>query len=772
MSSHITKVDRRHRSTCLASGRGGVGDVIVPHREEAEGLRNCHSAPHGGVGKRPSGERRAVTRTMTILATLAAATLSGCGGCDGGADAPPDAAPTYDQCASAGPAFVRDATLALTGHRPSSQREVDAYVALYDQAAAALAAGTSTESPRAVVARALLAKPEVRDRWVVHFMDALRVTRVEDQTQEACWGEALRPSVVPELAAAVRDNPASGAGPGVPFTMLDLARSAVALDDLTPIYRGHLFALVSRPIAAANVPDVEAELARREDFGTVFDATYLNRDIVCLGCHNSTAAITDREDPALDRHWPLAGQVDLALFGAPTGIAPERAHAPFRFDGFVVERGGRTPWGMSPECGRFAPAAAIPDDLAMIDGHLGSLMGRRLTVFDLDAALKQGFDTLRGSGLMVAPDGTVADPDAALAAMVAASIVESVWTEIVGTPLTIANYFPRNQAARDELQRLTDGFVTNGYSLDALLVAIVSSDYFSRLPPEAGCGASPYTYPAIYDPWVIDDSDETRRGNGPGDAVAALSTRTLLSAAYAALEWPAPTGEQFPLDEEGCEELSCGDLAGACNFGACCETYAVKCQGQPATRDPAELPFQRTIGAFLKNGERGFRGLDFQARLGWEDRFGACAKPAQLTGDDFVDRALALGRQTPGATVGDVVALVKDRLVGEPIAPAPADGGPAEAAAIEALIGAPLSAPAADLDAAGLRRLCGVLLSSPQFVLSGVAGAGGPAPALTLPGDRFDDACARIRDAGLSGWTITCNPDKLTATPTAPPPAM
>jgi len=347
-----------------------------------------------------------------------------------------------------------------------------------------------------------------------------------------------------------------------------------------------------------------------------------------------------------------------------------------------------------------------------------------------------------------------------------------VWTEIVGTPLTIANYFPRNQAARDELQRLTDGFVTNGYSLDALLVAIVSSDYFSRLPPEAGCGASPYTYPAIYDPWVIDDSDETRRGNGPGDAVAALSTRTLLSAAYAALEWPAPTGEQFPLDEEGCEELSCGDLAGACNFGACCETYAVKCQGQPATRDPAELPFQRTIGAFLKNGERGFRGLDFQARLGWEDRFGACAKPAQLTGDDFVDRALALGRQTPGATVGDVVALVKDRLVGEPIAPAPADGGPAEAAAIEALIGAPLSAPAADLDAAGLRRLCGVLLSSPQFVLSGVAGAGGPAPALTLPGDRFDDACARIRDAGLSGWTITCNPDKLTATPTAPPPAM
>ena len=47
--------------------------------------------------------------------------------------------------------------------------------------------------------------------------------------------------------------------------------SSLELDDVTPIYRAHPFALVNFPIPAANVPPVEAELARREDFGAVFD---------------------------------------------------------------------------------------------------------------------------------------------------------------------------------------------------------------------------------------------------------------------------------------------------------------------------------------------------------------------------------------------------------------------------------------------------------------------------------------------------------------------
>ncbi len=137
--------------------------------------------------------------------------------------------------------------------------------------------------------------------------------------------------------------------------MLDLARSAVALDDLTPVYRAQLFPLVSLPITAANVPDIEAELARREDFGSTFDATYLHRDIVCLGCHNSERSVTDSTDPARDRHWPLDGNVDLALYGMAAGEAPAVAHAMFRVDGFVVMNGSHAAVGHGS-----TPAVASP----------------------------------------------------------------------------------------------------------------------------------------------------------------------------------------------------------------------------------------------------------------------------------------------------------------------------------------------------------------------------------------------------------------------------
>jgi len=558
--------------------------------------------------------------------------------------------------------------------------------------------------------------------------------------------------------------------------MLDLARSAIAADDPTPVYRAHLFPLVSRPFAGANAGQVELELARREEYGSIFDGAYLNRDIVCLGCHNSESSVTFTPDPATNRHWPLAGHLDAAVFGASDGIAPARAHAMFRYDGFADQATDdrsadppsdlRRPWGMVPACGQFRDPATLPDDPAGIDGSFATVRGKRSTVFDLDAALRQGFDRLRGGALAVGGGGAIDDPDAALAYMVATSIVEGVWRETVGTRLTIANYFPRNQASRDTLQRLSDGFVTHRFSLDALLVDIVTSDYFARKPPEAGCGESPYAYPAIYDPWTFDDGDAARRGNGPGDAVAPVSARALLSAAYAGLEWPAPVEEPFPPDETGCADQTCAELQASCADHVCCATYHATCDRTAPVGTADELSFQRSIGVFLKNGERGFRGLDFQARLGWEDRFGACRKPAWVTGDDFVARALAAGRAAPGATTGDVIAVIKDRLIGEP----QIDPG-AEKSALEALTGAPLSSPAASLGEGAARRVCGVLMSSPQFVLQGMAARGGAAPGVTLAGDGFDDACTKIASAAIPGWRVTCAPGTLTAVPqTAAPP--
>ena len=705
-------------------------------------------------------------------------------------ESPPDAGPSYLECSGSDQAFVRQAHLAVLGRRPRSQAEVNVYAdlmaqvrALGDPSGDAGPSGGGPD-PREVVVRALIdSDPDgFTDRWGEHVMDALKVARIEDQSQVACYGTSERAAdegiADGALAAFVRDGRPGDGGDSFDktFTMLDLLRSAIHLDDLSVVYRAHLFALVSRPIPAANVPPVQAELARREDFGLIFDAAYLNRDIVCLGCHNSSGSVTFNPDPVLNRHWAMPGLFETAIYGAPTGIAPERAHAPFRFDGFVADpfsgtAGAVRPWDWSPSCGRFNPSGLAPDP-AEVDGRLGSLAGDRLTVFELDAALRHGFETLAEDGLVVAEDGSIADPDAAMAYLVAASIVEGVWREVIGTPLTIANYFPRNEAARDVLVELTTSFIRNRFSLRELLIDIALTPYFNRPPAEAGCEAEPYAMPPIYDPWVTTDPDEARRGNGPGDAVVPVSARVLLRAAWAALEWPRPAYYTFPEESfavESCAELyTCREMQQLCQEdGACCEAYLATCVAAEDDLTADEMrAFERGIGVFLKNAERGFRGLDFQARLVFEDMFGACRRPTAEP--DFIARLVERAAADPAITTGDLVAALKDRLVGDASVGHEVVGATSELAATQAIMG-PLEASAAavaDLDARA-RELCGVLVSSPQFLLTGMAAPDSTyVPVLTPEEASYAAVCAAVAERGLAGnLALTCGDDSLTVAP-------
>lgn len=687
-------------------------------------------------------------RLHHVLA-FAVALGAGCGNDSAPADAGADGNGnnTFDQCDGDPASFVRQAFLALDGRRPKSQAEVDVYVDLF---AAAKELG---DEPRDVVARAIMNRPEFAERWVSVAMDAMHVQRLDIQSEGVCWNDAIRTSVTPGLAMAVRDQRASQTGDGATFTMLDLARSAIALDDLTPLYRAQMFSMITYPIPAANVGPVEAELARRADFGSRFDASYLHRDVVCLGCHTSDTSVTDSDDPALDRHWPVPGAAEAAVYGSPMGVAKERAHAAFRIDNFV-DNGNARPWGWSSRCGTFAQPATIGDDVANVDAKLGSLAGKRTTVYDLEAALARGFTALRGVG--VPGDAALADPDTALAWLVTLKMTEDVWKQTTGTSLTIANYFPRNQASRDQLYSLATTYARSGFSLKTLLVAIVTSDYFDRQPAEAGCGPSPYTYPNVFDPWVIADADEARRKNGPGDAVAAIDARTLIAATSAALEWTEPPGGRlFPDFGEGCEQsTTCSQLNGFCQsqFQACCQTYQNVCVMKgvfPST----EIPFLLGIGAFLRNSERGFRGLDFQARLAWENRYGRCARPAWV-GQDYIDRLVAAGAADPTALASDVVSALKDRLLGEP---AIAEG--AEHDAIASIVGA-LDAPAMGVTADKVREVCGALVESPQFLLSGIAGRGGDLPRLTPADAGYDAVCAGLAATGIgvAGRAVTCGP--------------
>lgn len=691
-----------------------------------------------------------IRSALFALAAVATCTLAACGtdhrkpsDDDGNSDVP------FTECAGDPASFVRASLLALDGRRARSQAEVDVYVDLY-----AAVKTASDADPREVVARAIMEQPGFADRWIDTFMDAMHVQRLDVQTEAECWDRPLRTTVDGALATAVRDQAAKGAGDGKgAWSMADLARSAIALDDPTPLYRAQLFSMVSHPIPAANVPAKEAELARRADFGETFDSSFLHRDIVCLSCHNSERAVTDSDDPAVDRHWPVPGFAERAVYGDSNGVEPDRAHAMFRVDGFV-KAGNARPWGWSKDCGEFA--TQVGDDIASVDGKLASLSGKRLTVYELEQALARGFDKLRGQLPPLGGDGAIADPDVALAWLVTLKVTEDVWKRATGTALTIANYFPRNQAASDLLYSLATTFTQSGYSLKALLVAIVTSDYFNRQPPEEGCGKGPYTYPALFDPWVIADSDPERRQNGPGDAVTAVDARTLVSATTAALDWtPPPAASRFPDYGDGCEESSCMQMQGYCNqFGACCNSYKAACM-MGGVMPSVQVPFERGVGMFLRNSERGFRGLDFQARLVWEDRYGACTRPDWVSAD-FIDKLVAAAASDPAATVEDVAAAIKDRLIGEP---AIVDGN--EVAALEGMFGTALTMPASMASVSAARQLCGALLGSPQFLLQGIAGRGGERPRLTPTDAGYDAICADVA-AKVVGRTVSCAGGTLT----------
>jgi hypothetical protein len=330
-------------------------------------------------------------------------------------------------------------------------------------------------------------------------------------------------------------------------------------------------------------------------------------------------------------------------------------------------------------------------------------------------------------------------------------MTEDVWKKATGGALTIANYFPRNKASSDLLYSLASRYTESGYSLKALLVAIVQSDYFNRQPAERACGPEPYTYPAVFDPWVISDAEPRRRQNGPGDAVTAVDARTLVTATTAALEWVAPPlPSRFPDYGDGCETETCTQMASYCSQAkACCNAYHASCELK-GVKPAEQVPFERGIGVFLRNSERGFRGLDFQARLVWEKRFGACTKPEWVETGDFIDRLVKAAAMTPGTTIGDVAAAIKDRIIGEA---AIVDAN--EISALAAVFGMPLEAPASRVTPAAARQLCGALLGSPQFLLQGIAGRGGERPKLTPTDQSFDAICAvvapRVAGASCSG---------------------
>jgi hypothetical protein len=699
----------------------------------------------------------------------------------------------YDVADAGDEAFVKRVVPLMWGRKPSSIREVSVLVQLIQQ------------SSRAEVVYRMSRSPEFIDRWSVFLRDHLGVFRLGDQANQACYGQALVEQDRGAIALHIRDSQPTDQGFSTPFTMVDVTRSALWLDDLSPVFEAHLFAWLKQDYA---LPDPGAAKAARQAKSEVFMHRWLGRRMECLTCHNSEYSVTDAVEPELDRFWPVQGFFEKAVFGQSQGIGHENIRPFFRRyqvvagiyydgDGPSTEAGveaeidsALAPWGIDKSCGRFKPSAQLGKDDLGESGSLADKVGDRVSIWDLETLMRRGFDNLRGKTNPSLNTTNLTGADS-LAWMTSQHFVDSVWREVFGQRLTISTWFPRTRQQRDKLALLTDYYVQNGYSLGALLAAITTGEYFNRSTP-VDTPASAQTFADLFDPWTNDEISPSQRRNHSGHMVHRLPARVLLGSVYHALGWHPPT--EFP------------------------ETFLSK-----------DAVIQRSAGVYLKDGDSGFAGISFQSQLAWDDVFGACIdegpcpiraafERGELTQDDIclictqadtictlddrccdivdgadtcppdcpvvnpsedslerlltppananwlarmVKDAQNLTSQGTQLTLGDVLGALKDRLLSDPLMT-----DPAEVALIEAVAGQPLDDPIDPLDLtleARVRQVCGVWLASPDFQLWGWTGPNrlGSSPSYAAPDTGFRMLCERIGSELYGEGQLLC--DETTA---------
>ncbi len=573
-------------------------------------------------------------------------------------------APVRSPCPGSDEAFVFRALRLILGRRPAGVRELELLAATIRKLDDAGLPG------RRVVAERLARGERYEQRWHNFMLDHLRVPRLGSTSSPDCHGRHGPAAAGPALAAFIRDH-----GPDEPvpsdmsgWSMADLFASAVALDDLRPLLRAQLLARQARPIGGNNVTPAELERARRVFLGRGFEAAYLGRRLERLPCHNSDSSVTDHPDPALDRSWPALPGLEAGVYGPPAAAREDLAYAGFRVHGFID--GPLAPWG-SLACGGVDPGR--DGDLLGAAGHLAGPLPAGAHALDLEARLRSGLAQLHTDGL----DAASANPEAALAGLVALNLADAVWRAASGRPLTLPHGQPRNGAQQALLRGLARALVDGGFSLRALVVEVAVHPYLDLDEPARCDGA----LPPVLDPFAA--------ANHAGDGLRREDAWTLLDTAAHALGWR--TVKRFPLPYGWEDEV-----------------------------------LMRSLGAYLDDSEPGHRGLDLVGALAWERSVGAGRDPgwagaAPLHHDDadVITRLTAAAREDPTITVEDAALAVQDRVIQET-----AWTDAAHRAEIEALLALPLASPAAAHDPeildAALRRLAGGLLMTPQFTLAGL----------------------------------------------------
>lgn len=410
------------------------------------------------------------------------------------------------------------------------------------------------------------------------------------------------------------------------------------------------------------------------------------------------------------------------------------------------------PWGMSASCG-FHRSNVDLDASSAVAGALDQ------SALGLVAALQNGADAIAAdiasgpaaSVLANPPDvpasqlGSLGDQEMAFAYAVAASVVDAIGRELTGRSMRVSHGYSRNPSQRETLYLGVGEFLAgtagigDTWSLKRVVRAWLLSPAFNPNAPRDSTAAEPYLLLPLFDPWFDPDprtgatvsATEGVGTNGVGEVVHRFSFNSLFLQLHHAMGWPEPSllaqGSAYPSSD-----------------------------------------LRRAVGQPLNGNTRGFGEVTFQSLLAWEDAYGTCAKPATVR-RDWIDELMATAARH-GATIEDGLRAVKMRLIQEEI-------DLDELVAMEPLFpthglaDAMSAVNAVDVEA-GLRRFCGVIVTSPQFMLARMTEASAALPtAPALAVCPSGEACTReavycgfsddLASIGVSWtpawWSATCS---------------
>ena len=333
--------------------------------------------------------------------------------------------------------------------------------------------------------------------------------------------------------------------------------------------------------------------------------------------------------------------------------------------------------------------------------------------------------------------------DEAFAYLTATRLTDAIRQVAAGSGLTVAHGFSRTPGQGDELLQLSENvFIPSGWSLRTLLTRILTSAQFNKQMPAADAD-TPYDLPMVFDPWVwadprepdYDSSIAARHYNAVSDGVKRYPARTLLKSISSAWGWPAPP--RLPSDD----------------------TYPTK-------------QFNLELGQRFSDSNPESRAIDLGGLLAWEATLGQCVAPT-ARGDWFSQLQFFLTAWNgPPLTLAQALGATKDRLLSY------STFQKSEQQALESLIGKdfktliqifspPNSASITPAQAvAAARKTCGVLASSPQFLLAGIAPnyACTSNPIQICNGSEpcsFEKICESLQDDVGEHLVLQCGQDSL-----------